>query len=343
MASIFGHSSPAASVRAPLWDHDAAPLEGVGDDIPDRIWEVPAEPDAGAWYAEAPDGQQVVGSFAWAGTRDAQSAQASESPQSCFGCARLPKARVPPSLTGGGAAASAAAYSDPYRTWGGPAASPVPYRGAGSPGRGGASVHWGQSPRPEKRTPRQERGQDRSTVARTAPVLSIDKASPRSKVTKGVSLSQAMRKLAAGAWWLKWVRQRDPVHLRWVWVDRRRWTLYWAKTEDTRAFHSGAFQLSDVHHLSRSSFRVVMPGEHTQQRFWAMTLRTDKPSTCPCITIATRDERKFETWYGVVEMLTRPSREVEPARIKTLKDPLSPRRRNASPRKKKRTILDYNV
>jgi len=63
-----------------------------------------------------------------------------------------------------------------------------------------------------------------------------------------------IRALVVGAWWLKWVDERDPVRLRWVWVDRRRWCLYWAKTEDTRAFPSGAMRLLELDGVHRFTF-----------------------------------------------------------------------------------------
>eukprot|EP01062_Namystynia_karyoxenos_P062932 TRINITY_DN55787_c0_g1_i1.p1 TRINITY_DN55787_c0_g1~~TRINITY_DN55787_c0_g1_i1.p1 ORF type:complete len:333 (+),score=71.21 TRINITY_DN55787_c0_g1_i1:75-1001(+) len=122
------------------------------------------------------------------------------------------------------------------------------------------------------------------------------------------SLEAGLRAMVAGAWWLKWSDPRSPVRQRWVWIDRRGWVLYWAKTEDARAFHSGVMALNDVHELSRSTFEQYVPGEHRKRRFWVVRLTTHHVGTSHHLFLASRDRTKFDLWYATLAALTKRSR-----------------------------------
>ncbi|KAJ9456380.1 hypothetical protein DIPPA_51887 [Diplonema papillatum] len=134
-----------------------------------------------------------------------------------------------------------------------------------------------------------------------APTPSRVRVNAENQVAKAAAeLEQGVLTLLRGDWFYKWRKEGDEPRKRWFWLDRKRWQLYWAKTNEYDHFMSGWIGLQDVTHIETEQVVHTIPGTTAPQVFHAIIVTTLKRR----MILGTTKREKFDEWYTMLLRLT---------------------------------------
>eukprot|EP01064_Diplonema_japonicum_P018741 TRINITY_DN2742_c1_g1_i1.p1 TRINITY_DN2742_c1_g1~~TRINITY_DN2742_c1_g1_i1.p1 ORF type:complete len:304 (+),score=55.53 TRINITY_DN2742_c1_g1_i1:963-1874(+) len=137
-----------------------------------------------------------------------------------------------------------------------------------------------------------------------------EKPEAKSEVSATSSLETGVKELMKGQWFLKWRKEEHP-HRRFIWLDRKRWQLYWSKSNDINHFVSDWIHLQDTIRIETETILQNVPGITHAVRFHVIVITTLNGSICIVITtlngsicIATSDAEHFQMWRDTLLKLT---------------------------------------
>lgn len=108
-----------------------------------------------------------------------------------------------------------------------------------------------------------------------------------------------------GDWFIKWTKLDKP-HLRWFWLDWKKQMLFWSNTQSAMMVMANNIRLEEVVSMKTEQQTEMMPEEPGRPRvYYCICIKTYKRR----LDIATSDRAKFDKWYGVLDRLTRDTRE----------------------------------
>eukprot|EP01060_Flectonema_neradi_P012862 TRINITY_DN19649_c0_g1_i1.p1 TRINITY_DN19649_c0_g1~~TRINITY_DN19649_c0_g1_i1.p1 ORF type:complete len:219 (+),score=30.03 TRINITY_DN19649_c0_g1_i1:171-827(+) len=145
-------------------------------------------------------------------------------------------------------------------------------------------------------------------VKRKAPEeeIAARRAQQRAKLDRG------LKYMFEGDWFFKWsFNLDDKPHRRWVWLDRKGWKLYWAKSDQHDRFFSSFIPLQETAYIETDQILQSVPGKQSQQVFHAIII-----STVECrVMFSTPSKSKFDLWLSTICTLTRRYRRGRAQRI----------------------------